>query len=74
MALFKMPCQQGKAGQQTEQVGQCDPFMSQMSDEAGQSGTRLETAEKNLVETDRDQPRQGNVQGCVMKQCDAQQR
>ena len=73
MALFEVPREQGKAHQEAEQVGQDDPFMLEMQRQTGQPVAGLETGEHQLVQGDRCQAAEADVQGVVVEQGDAQQ-
>ena len=73
VALLEVPRQQRKAGEQAEQVGNGDPLMAQVADEARHPDARLEAGEGDLVEADRREAAEGHVQRDVVEQRDAQQ-
>ena len=74
MTLFKMPREQRKAHQQTEEIGQNDPFVLEMADQARETGTSLEACEDQLVDRDCCQTGQTDCQSIVMEERDAEQR
>ena len=71
MALFEMPGKQGKAGEQAEQVGDNDPFVAEMANQAGNPGAGLETGEHDLVQADCCQAGQCHVQRVVVEEGNA---
>jgi len=74
MAFLEMPRKQGKTHQQTEEVGQNDPFMTKMADESGEAVACLEAGKDQLVQGDRDHAGQADIERVVVEQRDAQQR
>ena len=70
MTLLEVPRQKGEPGEETEEVGEDDPFVSQVRQKAERSRAGSEAGEKDLVQRDRGQPGEGDTQGVMMKQRD----
>ena len=73
-ALLEMPRQERKAHQQQEQVGEDHPLVLHVQGEAGQPGAELEAGEDELVDDDRGEPGERDLQRLVMQDGDADQR
>ena len=73
VAVFKMFREQREPEQQAEQVGEGDPFVTQMQQQALDAGARLEARHAEFVERDEEQAAHRDVEGVVVKQRNAEQ-
>ena len=73
VTLLEMARRQRKAGQQAKQVNEDDPLVLEMEKEPCRARTGLKTGEHDLVERDRNQARESDSQGVMMKDRNAEQ-
>ncbi len=73
-AVVEVLRKQCKPDQQTEQVAKDHPFVAKMRYQPHDSRPGIETRERKLVNSDRDKPGQGNLEGVPVEQGHAGQR
>ena len=73
IAVFKMFGEQRETEQQPEQVGERDPLVAEVQQQALDTGAGFEAGDAELVERDEDQAAGGYLEGLVVKQRDAKQ-
>ena len=73
MAFFKMPGQDGKAGEQAEQIGHRHPFVVQMPGKTGQTRASHKASDGDFIHADDGKTAQRHPQREVVKQRHAQQ-
>ena len=74
MALFEMAREQREADEQTKEVGEDDPLVAKMRNEARHTGASLEAGETELVDDDCPQAHERDAQAVTMENRHAEQR